>query len=409
MDFERDYDAVIAGGGVAGIAAALASARSGLKTALVEKTVLTGGLATAGLINIFLPLCDGNGTQVTSGIAEEMLHASIRYGPGEVPPGWRGGKNAREEARYRVVFSPASFALALDELLEAAGVAVMLDTRITRPVVEGGVIAGVEVENASGRGRLLAKVAVDATGDATVAARAGCECELGGNWMSMWALGASIEQARRAAESGSCEAFTATVRLGVPEAGGKTSGATETFAGADEITRFVLGGRRALREHYAARHADPADGADRSTCFPVALPTLPQLRTIRRIVGRASLSDGDDHTRFEDSVGLVADWRISGPVWEIPYGALVPGGVKGLLAAGRCISSEGDAWEVTRVIPACALTGEAAGVAAAISVREGAFPDEIDPAAVQRGMRERGIPLHLEDVGLSGPGEGAGE
>ena len=87
------YDIAIIGGGIAGVAAAVQTARMGMKTVLIEKTALVGGLATGGLINVFLPLCDGNGHQVTFGIAEEMLRKSIVYGPGEIPPGWRNECN----------------------------------------------------------------------------------------------------------------------------------------------------------------------------------------------------------------------------------------------------------------------------------------------------------------------------
>jgi len=80
--FSREYDVLVAGGGVAGVAAALAASRAGRSVALVEKTVLLGGLATTGLINHYLPICDGNGRQVCYVIAEELLHLSIRYGPG---------------------------------------------------------------------------------------------------------------------------------------------------------------------------------------------------------------------------------------------------------------------------------------------------------------------------------------
>jgi len=404
MDFEESCDVIVAGAGVAGASAALASARAGMRTALVEKTVFTGGLATAGLVNIYLPLCDGNGTQVTFGIAEELLHLSIRYGPGGVPAEWRGGTDAAEEARYRVVFSPASFVLALDEALEAAGVEIMLDTRVARPVTESGAVTGLEVENVSGRGRLSAPVVVDATGDASVAHRAGCGCELGGNWTSMWALQASLERAREAAASGDCTGLTGTLRLGVPEAGGATGCAAETFAGAADVTRFVLDGRRSLREYYREKHAAGGD-TGRRNLYPLTLPAMPQLRTIRRIAGRESLTDGRHATRFRSSIGLVADWRKPGFVWEVPFGTMIPAGgggaaPKGLLVAGRCIGSGGDAWEVTRVIPACALTGEAAGVAAAVAVRGKKSPDEIDPAEVQARMRELGVPVHLDEVGL---------
>jgi hypothetical protein len=97
---------------------------------------------------------------------------------------------------------------------------------------------------------------------------------------------------------------------------------------------------------------------------------------------------------------LTADWRKPGYVWEVPYGTLVPQKVKGLLTAGRCISSVGDAWEVTRVIPAAALTGEAAGTAAALSVELGTTPDLLDVKILQETLKGTGFPLHLQDVGL---------
>ena len=86
---ETSYDVIVVGAGVAGVAAALEAARAGLSTALIEKTIFTGGLATTGLVNIYLPLCDGRGTQVSFGIAEELLQLSLKYGPGDIPATWR--------------------------------------------------------------------------------------------------------------------------------------------------------------------------------------------------------------------------------------------------------------------------------------------------------------------------------
>jgi 2-polyprenyl-6-methoxyphenol hydroxylase-like FAD-dependent oxidoreductase len=401
VDFRKSYDVVVCGAGVAGVAAALEAARAGLSVALVEKTVLTGGLATAGLVLIYLPLCDGNGTQVTFGIAEELLRLSLRYGPGEVPANWRGERDAAETRRYRVVFSPASFVLAIDEALEAAGVDVWLDTLFCRATRDGDRVTGIEVENKSGRGELRAGVVVDATGDADVAARAGAECALGQNFLSYWALGVSVERARAAADSGSAAPLLQSVRAGGDAWGHGHPADYPLTAGVDgrEVSRFVLDGRRLLREQYQARQS--AAGAEgRSAVYPLTLAAMPQYRTTRRIVGRANLTTGGENTARTDSIGLAADWRCAGKVWEIPYGALVPVGVTGLLAAGRCIGSGGDAWEVTRVIPGAALTGQAAGVAATLAVKGRTTPDLLDPAAVQAAMRARDVPLHLADVGL---------
>jgi len=218
VELERRYDVLVAGGGVAGVAAALEAARGGMRTALVEKTIQLGGLATSGLIDVYLPLCDGNGTQVTFGIAEELLHASIRYGPGTIPPAWRRERDAREPARYRVKFSPAAFALALDELVVEAGVELWLDTLICLPVADGGRVAGLEVETKSGRGLLRARCVVDATGDADVSHRCGAPCALGSNWLTIWAIQARLERAQQAAPtapappSTTASAWAATTR-----------------------------------------------------------------------------------------------------------------------------------------------------------------------------------------------------
>ena len=78
MNNNLKFDVVVAGAGIAGISAAVAAARMGRKTALVEKQTLIGGLATSGLILVYLPLCNGKGTQVTFGIAEELLLRSLQ-------------------------------------------------------------------------------------------------------------------------------------------------------------------------------------------------------------------------------------------------------------------------------------------------------------------------------------------
>ena len=130
MDFTVSYDVAVVGGGVAGIAAAIQSARSGKKTVLIEKTILLGGLATSGLVYIYLPLCDGNGHQATHGICEELLRNSIQYGPGEIPENWRQEKNAPERKRLMCRFSPASFMLSLEELLRNSQIVDMISKRI---------------------------------------------------------------------------------------------------------------------------------------------------------------------------------------------------------------------------------------------------------------------------------------
>jgi 2-polyprenyl-6-methoxyphenol hydroxylase-like FAD-dependent oxidoreductase len=400
MDFDRSVDVLVAGGGVAGVAAALAAARAGQRVALVEKTIFFGGLATAGLVNIYLPLCDGNGTQVTFGIAEELLHASIRYGPGDVPASWRQAREAPEPQRYRTPFAPAAFALALDELLEDAGVELWLDTAVLRPRIEGRRVTALEVANKSGTGLLRAQCVIDATGDADVAVRAGAPCAQGQNWLSLWALQADRQRANEAAAKGSAEPLLDMVRLGGDDSG-RGAPASRPWHGTtgQDVSEFVLATRRMLREHYAGQQSDLGERGRREV-FPLTLPAMAQFRTTRRIEGQTTLTDGGHGEPAPDSIGLVADWRRPGRVWEIPLGALLPREVDGLLAAGRCISAAGDAWQVTRVIPAAALTGQAAGAAAALCAQHDTTPTHLDPSDLQSRLRTLGLPLRLADVGL---------
>ncbi len=404
MNFLKIYDVLVAGAGVAGVAAALECARAGLKTALVEKTVLVGGLATTGLINIYLPLCDGCGRQVIHGIAEELLHLSLKYGPGDVPAGWRGDAPKEEARRYRVIFSPASFVLALDEALAHAGVDLWLDTLVCAAALEGARVAGVEVENKSGRGVLRAACVIDATGDADVAYRGGAACVETDNWLSLWALQTSLARAQKAAAQPETASLLDVVHVGADADGRRHPPDMPKFHGADgaDVTRFVLEGRRLLREAYAAQYA--AGKAERHTLFPVTLPAMAQFRTTRRIAGQETMTDNQDGVHVPTSVGLSPDWRKAGPVWEIPYGALVPQGVTGLLAAGRCISAEGDAWEVMRVIPPAALTGQIAGVAATLAVQRGITPDVLPATDIQAVLDQKGLPYHIRQTG-GGAGE----
>lgn len=396
MDFERGYDVVIGGAGVAGVAAALECARAGLKTALVEKTVLVGGLATTGLVNIYLPLCDGRGRQVTFGIAEELLHLSLKYGPGRVPVGWPGGGEGERRERFRTMFNPASFVVALDEALHDAGVSLWLDTLICKPVAAAGQLVALEVENKSGRGLLRAGCVIDATGDADIAYRAGAHCINGDNWLTMWALEFDAARMSNDLAQQPRPFLFDTAREGGDAWGKRHPAGYPKLNGCsgDDVTRFVLDSRRLLLRRYQERQARTS----RHDVFPLTLPAMAQFRTTRRIAGRATLRDDQRNVHLPDSIGLAGDWRTRAVVWEIPWGTLVPEGVHGLLVAGRCISAETDAWEATRVIPPAALTGQVCGIAARLAQARRTTVDRLAAADIQAELRRMHIPFHLADV-----------
>ena len=306
MEFQKKFDIVVAGGGIAGVAAALAAARRGKEVALIEKTAYFGGLATTGIVNVYLPLCDGFGHQVAFGLPEELLLASQKYGPGYIPPNWKNGCELHEYDRYRANFSPASFIIALDELLEEAGVEIWFDTVVIDVKTSGDRLKKLVVANKSGIGTLAAKCFVDATGDSDLAAFAGLKCHEERNAMTAWI----IEKRRRVTNSRS----ELESGLGVKVVGVTTLAANNLPKGVSGkiVTTSILNGRDAYRKILDDEYA--AGTEDRTTHYPLMVPAMATLRHTRCIDGKFALKPGMEWTRFEDSVGIIADWRKPGYV-----------------------------------------------------------------------------------------------
>ena len=362
-----NYDVVVCGAGVAGVAAAVAAARTGTKTAVIEKQCLLGGLATSGLIYVYLPLCDGYGKQVTFGLSEEMLKRSVEYGPFEVPELW-GGPNGGNPGiggdRYQCCFSPAGFTLTLDKMLEEAGVDLWLDTMMTDVQTEDARIVSADVVNLSGRLRINGGCFVDATGCAMAARLAGAQVLSENNYVTPWVMETASDSSH----------FHLTESLNIRTLGELRNPEYEIrpeFTGR-KVTDFVRRSWRLMRARY-----DRFSRAERLKNYPVHLPAMPQIRKIAHIDAIYNLSAGDEGKHFDHSVGTTGNWTAPGPSWEAPYEALVPKGLDGLLAAGRCIGACGFAWEIFRVIPAAAMTGEAAGIAAALCVRRNQLPKDL--------------------------------
>ena len=123
------------------------------------------------------------------------------------------------------------------------------------------------------------------------------------------------------------------------------------------------------------------------------IATIPQIRMTRRIEGKVVLDD-EPFKPYEDSVGLISNWRKAGPVFEVPYGSLISKNIKNLSACGRCISATDTMWELSRVIPCCAVTGEAVGTAAAM------FEDfhSADVLALQERLKKNGVKIKYEEL-----------
>ena len=388
----KNCDVLVCGGGFGGISAALAAARCGKKVVLLEKLYMLGGLGTAGLVTIYLPLCDGEGRQVSFGIAEELFRLSISLGAEDrYPANWLDSDDpagrVRPNKRFEVQYNAQLFAILAEQLLAKEGVEILYGTYAVATHKEGDKIDAVMVENKTGRYAISVASVVDATGDCDIAKFADAPTALfqQGNILAGWYYYAG-KDGFKLKSVGFCD---------IPD-DQKTENykdrnlAPKRFLGLDgeEISEIMqLSHNATLQDFLKKREEDP-------TLFPTTIATTPQIRMTRRIDGEYTMHSTEMHTYFEDSVGMVSDWRKRGPVYEVPFRTLYSAKVKNLITAGRCTSVTDSMWDIMRVIPCCAVTGEAAGTAAAMT-------DDfttLDVAQLQAKLASNGVVIHERDL-----------
>lgn len=385
----NNYDVTVCGGGFAGISAALAAAREGKKVLLLEKEYILGGLGTAGLVTIYLPLCDGFGRQVSFGIAEELLKLSITYGAeARYPANWLDNVGSRTEhdPRYQVQYNAQLFAILAEKLLIDSGVDILYGSYVVAADTENGRITHLHIENKSGRTILPVRCVVDATGDCDIAhfANAPTATFQQGNILAAWYYFSNQEghQLQMVGASDTPE----EERTGKE----KKPLISRRFTGLDgeEISEMVQLSHQATLNHWLKKRE-----TDKNAVIST-IATIPQIRMTRRIVGEYELSHTELHTHFDDSIGMVSNWKKRGPVYEVPYRTLYSKEVKNLIVAGRCTCVNETLWDVMRVIPCCAVTGQAAGTAAAMT-------DDfsvLDVSALQQKLQENGVVIHEKDL-----------
>jgi hypothetical protein len=235
---------------------------------------------------------------------------------------------------------------------------------------------------------------IDASGDADIAARAGAPCEELGSYPTYLLQCASLDMAGEAVAQRSADRLVGWRGGGADEFDRGYDGKSPRYLATDarQVTRFVMESRRLAREEFA-RDQRKAGEHGRDLLYPATLPAIAQYRMGRRILGRETTPESPG-VACDSSVGMIADCRQTGAVWEVPYGSLLPQGLDNLLVAGRCSSAEGYAWQVTRLIPAVVLTGQAAAVAAALAIAAGISPAGLSPHELQRALQARGIRVH---------------
>lgn len=386
-----EYDVVVVGGGVAGVSAALAAKRTGAKKVLlIEKQYLLGGLATLGLITIYLPLCDGEGKQVSFGIAEELLHLSMKHGyEDKYPKGWleNGTLEEKKERRFEIQYNANLFGILMEQLLLEEGVEILYGTSVCDAIVEENKISSVIIENKSGRQAIISKTVIDASGDADICKLTGVETDTytKGNILAGWyyfhrdnkyllkMLGFSeMPEDLKSPEQRELE---------------KT---LTRFTGLDakEMSEVTFKSHKYTLDDFLKR------GEICESYNLGKIATIPQVRMTRKLISDYVLDEKEVHKEFSDSVGMFSDWRRRGPVFELPYSCLYAKNIKNLITAGRCISVTEDMWDVTRVIPVCAVSGQAAGTAAAMT-------DDfksLDVKKLQEQLKADGVVLHESEL-----------
>jgi glycine/D-amino acid oxidase-like deaminating enzyme len=420
----REAEIVVIGGGGAGLGAAVAAARMGRDVVLVERYGHLGGQATGGLVLLWDDMDDGRQTTV-GGLAAEMLARLQAEGEATLPIAddvhvadearwwawspwgfvdWqRGGPPPWPVMHAASVDAEATKSLAA-RMVREAGVELWLHRWVVGALMEDERATGVLLESKAGRCALRAQVIVDASGDGDVFASAGAEHIVGQLPLTLIHRlgGVDVDATLRfqretpeAHEALNTEAkeilgtsydrwWLLTARPGVVWCNCPTFGPHDGLD-PDMLTRVETEGRERIAQSISFLRA-------KMPGFEAAylLETGPQVgvRQTRLLQGEVVVTraDWDEGRWFEDSIG-----RSRG--LHVPYRALVPRRVDGLLVAGRCYSATPRAQAITREIAPCMVTGQAAGTAAALAVETSVAPREVDVARLQGALLSQGVIL----------------
>jgi len=385
-------DVIVVGGGLAGVAAAVAAARNGASVTLLEKSCVLGGLATLGHVCVYMPLDDGLGHKIHGGLVEELLRVCIRYGYNTIPECWADGAAVVENptGRYQSTFNIPACIMALDEYMKDEGVNVIFDTAFCAPIMEGKQCRGVIVENKSGRTAYLGKMVIDASGDADVLFRAGAECETQKSIVSSWTYEVDTEKIKET-EAMDILSNVKMRWFGLRPDVDNSKSKIETFYGTtcDGVNDY-LKLSRSLQLDYLKKN-------QRETYAMMTIPFMPQFRMTRRLKGLGEM-EVVSRKHVDHSVGCMIHC-LDHPeeIYEFPYEALIDAEIENIAAAGRIVSAGGRGWEITRFIPSCVLTGQAAGTAAALAIKAGCTLQQVEITALQENLAATGIMIHMSE------------
>ena len=393
LTVKKKYDVIVCGGGVAGVAAAVSAAKNGCSTLLLEKSNLLGGLGTLGLINLFVPMCNGYGKQIIFGLAEKWLRLSATLGWDTIPAEWKQGEPKEPtQKRYVQRYSPTIFAYQLTEEIVKSGADILFDCMAIDPVMEGNVCRGVLTESKSGTEFYACRMLIDTTGDCDVLRRGGIPTVSGENFFTFLTKMVTLESCKRALDEkdiyyiykimsgGGINLFGDNQPQDVP----KWSGLS-----AEEVTDYIVRNHLLILEKLRQ--------TDRKTRDIVTTPGMPQFRTTAHIKGDYSLRVADAYRHFDDSICAINDFEHRGHLFEIPLRCLTRKDYPNIITAGRSADGTGYGWDLIRVIPPAILTGQAAGEAASLALRSSSTVASVEIRTLQSKLEKENVMVHFPD------------
>jgi len=396
---------LVVGGGPAGTAAAFSARRLGVDVTLVERYGYLGGLATGGLVLGIFPLYDRSNKQVIYGIGEDFMKKLdvLKYGIID-----------RNKAPIYPTFDAEAFKYVLATMVLDSGITAYLDCWGVDAIVDGrGAVRGAVFESKSGRQAILADIVIDASGDGDIYAAAGAAFEKVTTNIGLISRIGNIDEVDMAPGRGSEDPNKPSV--GKADEGRPSRGRVNDFSG------HAGNSTPAPHVNWLNMRGPVGDALDISDLTELELKhrigtwgnveklrqkqgneqvylteTAPQLgvRLSRLLDGVKKLKVDEirNGAKFKDVIGYSGAYA-NAPAFQIPYGSLVPAKVENVLAAGRCISAEFEVADITRLIPVCWVTGQAAGLAAALCIQNNCKPRDVNVAKLQDLLHQQGAYL----------------
>lgn len=418
MAGNKKYDLIVAGGGLSGVAAAVAAAREGVKVLLIEKNGYLGGMATAGLVNPFMPYCERseNGGYNWSKIVNEGLFKEIL----------RRLDQLEGLHKNRQTFNEEIMKLVLDRMILEHKIDILLHSFISSVEKQGARLKAVTVTSKSGTASYEGSYFVDATGDADLSTLAGCEYRIGRDSdhlcqpMTLCFRLANVDTSKYDRNFVN-KKFNEMKQKGLiknPREDvltfahvvddvmhfNSTRVVGKSGVKAEDLTQAEIEAREQVYELYRFMK-DNIPGFENCQLL-MSAPEI-GVRESRRIVGEYTITQEDllNTVKFEDSIargtypvdihnpsgsGTVIQHIPAGDYYTIPYRALLPKGMDNLIVAGRPISSTHEAHSAYRVMPICTCIGEGAGTAASIAVKRNLAFRDVDYKEIQSLLDSHG-------------------